>query len=200
MAVFSRYKEWSDGDEFESLACLLAGKEVRVPRPKDSDPRKPTWRFGLLGFNSNKTIAYVDGATLPTGVSRPVCIVEKARYGDFFTHKGGKKKPKLAYVRAKFDKKKVKGKWKDVLVPRIITLPTTGITSTSWTQPRCTRTCAAKACPTLHGQGTHRVRRPGSPRLQQAKPLRLRSGRSTSSHRVAGRCPFTANITIRITS
>ncbi|MEM7168415.1 MAG: hypothetical protein AAF581_23410, partial [Planctomycetota bacterium] len=128
MGVFSRYKEWSDGDEFEAMACLLAGP-VAVPRPKVTDGNKPDWRFGLLSFNSNKTIAYVDGATLPTGVGRAVCVVKRATLSDFFETKRGKRKAKVAYVRATYREKRVDGKKKKVVVPRVITLPTRGIPS-----------------------------------------------------------------------
>lgn len=129
MAVFSHYKEWSDGDEFEAMACLLAGDVSKLPRPKEVEGYKPRWRFGRLSFNDNNTIAYVDRATLPTGVGRAVCIIEKARIGEFFNFKGGKRKPKPAYMRAAVSTTRIDGKKKTVLVPRVITLPTRGIPS-----------------------------------------------------------------------
>lgn len=129
MLLFAKFTPWADGDEFERMACLLSGPHHAPPHtPKG--PSLPTWYKGSLSFNSNNTIAYVDGASLPTGVDRVTCVIEKATVGDFFdTKKNGKKKAKTAYIRGTYMKIESKGKSSKVFVPSVITLPTRGLPS-----------------------------------------------------------------------
>ncbi len=127
MNVFAKYTAWSDGDEFERMASLVAGKHY-VPKHVPASRNMATWYRGGLHFASNKSIAYVDGASLPTGVDRPVCVIESANFAEFFeTKKSGKKKAKPAYIRGTYVLKKIGGKKKKVFIPLVITLPTRGI-------------------------------------------------------------------------
>lgn len=89
-----------------------------------------TWYRGRLHFAGNKSIAYVEGATLPTGVDRPVCVIESAHCAEFFVEKkNGKKLAKAAFIRGTFVVKKIGDKSKKVFIPRGITLPTRGIST-----------------------------------------------------------------------
>lgn len=127
MLAFAKYTPWADGDELERMACLVAGQHYPPPHvPKSKS--LPTWHKGQLHFNSNKTIAYVNGASLPTGVGRATCVIEKAKLDDFFvTKKSGKKTAKPAYVRGVYMEIERKGKKTKIFVPKVITLPARGI-------------------------------------------------------------------------
>lgn len=127
MFVFATYKEWSDGDEFERVACLVAGEHLPPEyNPKSANMRR--WYTGGLRFAENKSIAYVDSASLPTGVERPTCVIEVADFSLFFENKkDGKRVAKPAYVRGRYAVKVVDGKEEQVFVPQVITLPTRGL-------------------------------------------------------------------------
>lgn len=127
MTLFAKFTPWSDGDEYERMACLIAGTHY-VPKHEPNSANMPTWYRGPLSFNSNQTVAYVNSATLPTGVDRAVCMIEPARVGEFYlTKKSGKKVAKVAYVRGYYTVKKDGKKKKKVFVPIVFTLPTRGI-------------------------------------------------------------------------
>lgn len=127
MHAFATYKEWSDGDELERVACLVAGQHS-PPAYKPANENMRTWYTGELRFAENKSIAYIDGASFPTGVDRPTCVIETANLADFFeTKKDGKKVAKPAFVRGRYAVKTAGGKEEQVFVPQVITLPTRGI-------------------------------------------------------------------------
>ena len=129
MMIFAKYKEWSDGDEYERMVCLVAGTHY-APKHKRPSSHLPSWYRGRLRFNSNKSGVYLGQASLPAGVDRPTCVIERAKLADFFvTKKSGKKKAKTAYVRGTYTIKEVDGKKKKAFKPMVITLPTRGLSS-----------------------------------------------------------------------
>ena len=129
MHVFAKFTEWSDGDEYERMACLVAGAHV-VPRHKPANANMPTWYYGPLRLGQNNNVAYVNSGSLPTGVDRSVCVIESASYAELFVEKkSGKKVPKPAYIRGTFVVRKIDGKSHKVFIPRVITLPTRGISA-----------------------------------------------------------------------